>query len=38
MFGMAMDVQSMGMSFMLSALFLGGAIWQLAKLRAVQKN
>jgi hypothetical protein len=36
MFGMAMDVKSMGMSFMLSALFLGGAIWQLVALKQKQ--
>jgi hypothetical protein len=36
MFGMAMDVKSMGMSFMLSALFLGGAILQLVALKQKQ--
>ncbi len=38
MFGLAVDIQSMSMSFLLSALFLIGAIWQLVKLRTVQEN
>jgi len=38
MFGLVIDYQGMIMSFLLSAMFLIGAIWQLAKLHAVQKN
>jgi hypothetical protein len=38
MFGLSIDYQGMMMSFLLSAMFLIGAIWQLAKLHAVQKN
>lgn len=36
MFGMPMDVKSMSMSFLLTALFLGGAIWQLFALKQKQ--